>query len=176
MTSCQDYCGWCDSIKRQTLSLSKHIRNLWASHFQTQHVILFCQTKQNVRGVFVAEKDWHLHENSWNANCADNLHICVGVPQHVHMGRFVCRFFPGECNYGPIYSPSFFYAAFIFSKVHLGWNEAWQWSLFMNTIKTQRNCLPYAPPCSGCPSKWLQIRENSSLVFLFDLGFHSKST
>lgn len=56
-----------------------------------------------------------------NTICADNLHICVGVTQQVHMGRHLCEgSSPGECNYGPIYTPSSFHAAFIFSKVHLG--------------------------------------------------------
>ena len=102
--------------------------------------------------------------------------LCRCYTESANGTRSVRRLFPGECNYRPIYTPSFFYAAFIFSKVFLCWNEAWQWSVFMNTIKTHWNCLPYAPPCSGCPSKWLQIRRNASLVFPFDFGVHSKST
>ena len=28
-----------------------------------------------------------MHEIALNANCADNVHICVGVAQQVHMGQ-----------------------------------------------------------------------------------------
>lgn len=42
------------------------------------------------------EKDWHLHEIALNANCADNVHICVGVAQQVHMGQDLCAGFSLE--------------------------------------------------------------------------------
>lgn len=100
-------------------------------------------------------------------------HMCVYITQQVNMGQDFARLFPAITDH---FTPPLL-SMLLLSLAKRTWVEVKHGNgLRLCTPWRRSRFVCHMLHCAQVASNRLQIRQNSSPMFLFDLGFHSKAT